>query len=558
MPRPTKNNRSQKQESGPRTSWKKPDGTPLRKRRGDYFPDEEISKRSAPKKRYGSDDGGTTDSNRSTKFGNSDRNEKGPDARKRFGTDERKKGPFEKPKFGGRDRDQQRPTRERRTSQNDEGGEAGTERPAYGDRNENRGSSKGRSTYGDRSENRGSSKGRSTFRDRNEGRGSGKSRSTYGGRSEGRDSNKDRQTYSDRSESRDTDNDQPSHGDRSESRDSGKDRPTYGDRNQKPFEKRGESKREGGYERSSSRTSRSGDKPSWKKRERYDRIEHSENMGSRFEKGSRYKKRDQTKRKDRPAPSKTFQPDAAGAIRLNRFIANAGICSRREADELIEAGVIAINGQVVTELGSKVLPGDEVRFHDRVLRTERMVYVLLNKPKDYITTTDDPDDRKTVMNLVHDACKERIFPVGRLDRNTTGLLLLTNDGDLTKKLTHPSSNIAKVYQVELDKNLTLADMKTASEGVELEDGVVAFDNIEYASPDDKKIVGVELHSGKNRIVRRIFEELGYDVKKLDRTIFAGLTKKDLPRGRWRFLTELEVSGLKMLKGGSGRSGERRR
>ena len=184
--------------------------------------------------------------------------------------------------------------------------------------------------------------------------------------------------------------------------------------------------------------------------------------------------------------------------------------------------------------------------------------LLLNKPKDYITTTDDPDDRKTVMNLVHDACKERIFPVGRLDRNTTGLLLLTNDGDLTKKLTHPSSNIAKVYQVELDKNLTLADMKTASEGVELEDGVVAFDNIEYASPDDKKIVGVELHSGKNRIVRRIFEELGYDVKKLDRTIFAGLTKKDLPRGRWRFLTELEVSGLKMLKGGSGRSGERRR
>jgi 23S rRNA pseudouridine2605 synthase len=284
-------------------------------------------------------------------------------------------------------------------------------------------------------------------------------------------------------------------------------------------------------------------------------------MGNRFEKGSRFKKRDDGRKRETSAPKKHFQTDADGAIRLNRFIANAGICSRREADELIEAGVIAINGQVVTELGTKVLPGDEVRFHDRVLRTERMVYVLLNKPKDYITTTDDPDDRKTVMNLVHDACKERIFPVGRLDRNTTGLLLLTNDGDLTKKLTHPSSNIAKVYQVELDKNLTLADMKTASEGVELEDGVVAFDNIEYASPDDKKIVGVELHSGKNRIVRRIFEELGYDVKKLDRTIFAGLTKKDLPRGRWRFLTELEVSGLKMLKGGnstsSGRTSSRR-
>ncbi|MFM7766520.1 MAG: pseudouridine synthase, partial [Bacteroidota bacterium] len=253
-----------------------------------------------------------------------------------------------------------------------------------------------------------------------------------------------------------------------------------------------------------------------------------------------------------PAPTKKFEVDSAGAIRLNRFIANAGICSRREADELIEAGVISINGEVVTELGTKVMAGDEVRFHDRVLRTERMVYVLLNKPKDYITTTDDPGDRKTVMNLVHDACKERIFPVGRLDRNTTGLLLLTNDGDLTKKLTHPSSNIAKVYQVELDKNLTIADMKRASEGVELEDGEVAFDNIEYASPDDKKIVGVELHSGKNRIVRRIFEELGYEVKKLDRTVFAGLTKKDLPRGRWRFLTELEVNGLKMMKSGSGR------
>ncbi|MFM8916903.1 MAG: pseudouridine synthase, partial [Bacteroidota bacterium] len=307
-----------------------------------------------------------------------------------------------------------------------------------------------------------------------------------------------------------------------------------------------------GYGKSTGKPSRFGEKPSWKKRERYDQIEHSENMGNRFEKGSRFKKRDQTNRKDRPAPTKKFEVDSAGAIRLNRFIANAGICSRREADELIEAGVISINGEVVTELGTKVMAGDEVRFHDRVLRTERMVYVLLNKPKDYITTTDDPGDRKTVMNLVHDACKERIFPVGRLDRNTTGLLLLTNDGDLTKKLTHPSSNIAKVYQVELDKNLTIADMKRASEGVELEDGEVAFDNIEYASPDDKKIVGVELHSGKNRIVRRIFEELGYEVKKLDRTVFAGLTKKDLPRGRWRFLTELEVNGLKMMKSGSGR------
>ncbi|MFM7900550.1 MAG: pseudouridine synthase, partial [Bacteroidota bacterium] len=288
------------------------------------------------------------------------------------------------------------------------------------------------------------------------------------------------------------------------------------------------------------------------KRERYDRIEHSGNMGNRFEKPRRSSKEQAFSKQDRKPSKKSFNPDSDGAIRLNRYIANAGICSRREADELSEAGVISINVEVVTELGTKVMAGDEVRFHDRVLRTERMVYVLLNKPKDYITTTDDPGDRKTVMNLVHDACKERIFPVGRLDRNTTGLLLLTNDGDLTKKLTHPSSNIAKVYQVELDKNLTIADMKRASEGVELEDGEVACDNIEYASPDDKKIVCVELHSGKNRIVRRIFEELGYEVKKLDRTVFAGLTKKDLPRGRWRFLTELEVNGLKMMKSGSGR------
>lgn len=492
MPRPTKNNRSKKQESGSRTSWKKPDGTPLRKRRGDYFPDEEIAKRSNPKKRF-SDEGRATDETESRKkFDRTDRDANRSDTGKRFGNDDRSKSSYNKSKSRSSDREEKRPFRERR----------------FGSSDETRKTNKGRTSYGDRSE------------------------------------------------VREPSNERPTYGDRSESREPIKDRPTYGDRSKKPFEKRGESKREGSYERSASRPSRHGEKPSWKKRERYDRIEHSENMGSRFEKGSRYKKRDQTKRKDRPASTKTFQPDADGAIRLNRFIANAGICSRREADDLIEAGVISINGKVVTELGTKVIPGDEVRFHDRVLRTERMVYVLLNKPKDYITTTDDPDDRKTVMNLVHDACKERIFPVGRLDRNTTGLLLLTNDGDLTKKLTHPSSNIAKVYQVELDKNLTIADMKTASEGVELEDGVVAFDNIEYASPDDKKIVGVELHSGKNRIVRRIFEELGYEVKKLDRTIFAGLTKKDLPRGRWRFLTELEVSGLKMLKGGSGRSGKR--
>jgi 23S rRNA pseudouridine2605 synthase len=252
----------------------------------------------------------------------------------------------------------------------------------------------------------------------------------------------------------------------------------------------------------------------------------------------------------RPAAPKksSFTPDAQGAIRLNRFISNAGICSRREADELIVAGVISINGEIVTELGTKVMPGDTVKYHDQTLKTEKPVYVLLNKPKDYITTTDDPDERKTVMSLVADACKERIFPVGRLDRNTTGLLLITNDGELTKRLTHPSGEIKKIYQVELDRNLTQADMLRAAEGVELEDGIAGFDEIQYVSHDDKSVIGVELHSGKNRIVRRIFEAMGYKVRKLDRTTFAGLTKKDLPRGRWRFLTEMEVNMLKMLTG----------
>ncbi|HEX5002935.1 MAG TPA: pseudouridine synthase [Bacteroidia bacterium] len=240
---------------------------------------------------------------------------------------------------------------------------------------------------------------------------------------------------------------------------------------------------------------------------------------------------------------------ADGEKRLNKFIANTGLCSRREADELIEAGVISVNGEVVTTLGTKVKPGDDVRYNGEPLRTERHVYVLLNKPKDFITTTDDPGERKTVMNLVEDACKERIYPVGRLDRNTTGLLLLTNDGELTKKLTHPSYNIKKVYQVELDRNLTAADMNAISEGVELEDGLAVVDEIAYILPDDKKQIGVELHSGRNRIVRRIFESLGYQVKKLDRTVFAGLTKKDLPRGRWRFLTEMELNMLQMAKAG---------
>ncbi len=231
-------------------------------------------------------------------------------------------------------------------------------------------------------------------------------------------------------------------------------------------------------------------------------------------------------------------------IRLNKFLANAGVCSRREADEFIQAGVVLVNGEPVTELGSKVLRSDEVKFHDQVVSLEKKVYVLLNKPKDYVTTSDDPQQRKTVMDLVKDACPERIYPVGRLDRNTTGVLLLTNDGDLASKPTHPKFLKKKVYHVYLDKNVAAADLQKIADGVELEDGEVHAVAIEYADERDHSQVGIEIHSGKNRIVRRIFESLGYHVVKLDRVQFAGLTKKNLRRGDWRFLTEQEVDMLR--------------
>ena len=232
-------------------------------------------------------------------------------------------------------------------------------------------------------------------------------------------------------------------------------------------------------------------------------------------------------------------------LRLNKYLANAGVCSRREADEFIQAGVVKVNGEVVTELGTKVLRSDEVMFHDQPVTMEKKVYVLLNKPKDYVTTSDDPQQRKTVMDLVKNACPERIYPVGRLDRNTTGVLLLTNDGDLASKLTHPKFLKKKIYHVHLDKAVTAHDMQQIAEGVQLEDGEIKADAIEYASDTDKKQVGIEIHSGKNRIVRRIFESMGYKVTKLDRVQFAGLTKKNVKRGDWRYLTEEEVDRLRM-------------
>lgn len=257
--------------------------------------------------------------------------------------------------------------------------------------------------------------------------------------------------------------------------------------------------------------------------------------------------RTERSQEDKPLRARKKSAEESGLIRLNRYISNAGICSRRKADELISAGVISVNGEVVSELGYKIDPNkDAVRYNGELLKREKMVYVLLNKPKDYITTTDDPQERRTVMQLVEKASKERIYPVGRLDRNTTGLLLMTNDGDLADKLSHPKNNIVKLYHAELNKSLTQGDLNKISFGLELEDGLIKPDAISYVQGGTKREVGIQIHSGKNRIVRRIFEHLGYEVVKLDRAVYANLTKKDLPRGRWRYLDEKEIIQLKHL------------
>lgn len=237
--------------------------------------------------------------------------------------------------------------------------------------------------------------------------------------------------------------------------------------------------------------------------------------------------------------------DPTQDLRLNKFLANAGVCSRREADALIAAGEVTVNGVVVTELGSRVTHMDEVVYKGQRVSTQSKVYILLNKPKNCVTTSDDPECRRTVMDLVKGACEERIYPVGRLDRNTTGVILITNDGELSSKLTHPSFMKKKIYHVWLDKPVAIEDMQRIAEGIELEDGEIHADAVSYVSEEDLSQVGIEIHSGRNRIVRRIFEHLGYHVHKLDRVYFAGLTKKNLPRGRWRYLTEQEVNNLRM-------------
>ena len=279
-------------------------------------------------------------------------------------------------------------------------------------------------------------------------------------------------------------------------------------------------------------------------------TERTPKGGSRSQSAERTSQRGGTKRSftpkrdEKPRSYPKYNPNRGnGEIRLNRFISQSGVCSRREADDFILAGVVTVNGKVVTELGTKILPTDEVRFNDEKLQGEKHVYIVLNKPKGYVTSLDDPYADKTVMDLVKDACTERVYPVGRLDKNSLGLLLITNDGDVTRQLTHPSNRKKKIYQVTLDKPLTRADMDTLTEGITLEDGDIFADEVAYAS-EDKKTVGVEIHSGRNRIVRRMFEHLGYTVQKLDRVYYAGLTKKNLKRGAWRFLTKDEVMRLK--------------
>lgn len=252
-----------------------------------------------------------------------------------------------------------------------------------------------------------------------------------------------------------------------------------------------------------------------------------------------------TRKKSKAPVAGAVESSNQPGIRLNRYIAQTGLCSRREADELIRQGLITVNGKLITELGTRVMPGDEVRYNGQRLHEERKVYILLNKPKDYTTTTDDPYAKKTVMKLIKNACKERIYPVGRLDRSTTGVLLLTNDGELAKKLTHPKFNKKKVYHVFLDKKLKNEDFRKIAAGIELEDGPIRPDALSWVDEEDKTQIGIEIHSGRNRIVRRIFESLGYRIKKLDRVYFAGLTKKGLHRGHWRFLTDKEIKMLKM-------------
>jgi 23S rRNA pseudouridine2605 synthase len=403
-------------------------------------------------------------------------------------------------------------------------------RPSFGDRSDR----PARPSFGDRSDR----PARSSYGDRSDR----PARSSYGDRSD-RPARPSRSSYGDRPDrpSRSSYGDRPA-------------RPSFGDRSGRPARPT----RAAGGDRT--------DRPA-PKSQRIDRLKKNledmdrtsgldlaaewndlqlQNLSQEFSPESDSETIPKARPRTKPKASKSSDA-LAWPMRVNRYVSLSGLCSRRTADELISAGRITINEQVADVLGTKVNADDVVRYDGEVLTLRRYVYVLLNKPKDYITTMDDPENRRTVMELVEDATIERIVPAGRLDRNTTGLLLLTNDGDLIQKLTHPSSEIAKIYAVELDKPLSQKDFSQILEGVPLEDGLARVDALAWPEPRDKKLVGLSLHSGKNRIVRRIFEQLGYEVQRLDRVSYAGLTKKDLPRGHWRYLSEKEVRFLKAGK-----------
>lgn len=389
-----------------------------------------------------------------------------------------------------------------------------------------------RKSDGDSSERRSYSSDKPSYKKRDDGYSDSREKKSYGSSfssdkkpfkklADGKYESAGKREYSDRGEKS---YGSKSYGDKSESRFEKPARKSYGNRESGSYERKSKSDYSEG---DNSRGSKSYDKkpyePKLSKAERV--VEKSKKLG--------------------PKKTSTQKNVQEGAVRLNRYIANAGVCSRREADVLIATGVVTVNGKIVTEMGYKVNPSDVVNYGGVPIKNETKRYLILNKPKDYITTMDDPQERRTVMELIRNACKERLYPVGRLDRNTTGLLLFTNDGDLAAKLTHPKFEIRKVYHVTLNKKMTSEDYRMLSEGIELSDGFIKPDAVEYVGTG-KNELGIEIHSGKNRIVRRMMEHLGYEVVKLDRVAFAGLTKKDLPRSKFRFLTEKEISFLKML------------
>jgi 23S rRNA pseudouridine2605 synthase len=451
--------------------------------------------------------------------------------------------PFGKPQYGDRDSKPSYRDRDDKPRYGDRDNKS-SERPSYRDRND-------KPNYGEKRESSFKPKfadrdSKPSYRDRDD-------KPRYGDRDA---KSSERPTYQDRRE-------KPNYGEKRETsfkpkfggRDS---KPSYGERNEKSeYKPRRENDKD--FSSSPARDYKKGyqkdDRPFSEKKRSYDdnpandRYLHK-NKPRRRTSEIDLPVRERPKRAD-VLELKNFKntnrPDNS-AIRLNKYIANAGICSRREADDLIISGAVAINGVIITELGTKVLPTDSVQYGGETLVSEKKKYVLLNKPKGYITTVDDPQERRTVMALVKDACKERLYPVGRLDRNTSGLLLFTNDGEIAKKLTHPRYGVKKLYHVELDRALSKSDLEKLWDGVELEDGIIKVDDIAYIDEaKNKKEIGIEIHTGKNRVIRRLFEALGYEVVKLDRTMFAGLTKKDIPRGMWRFLSEKEVSYLKMLQ-----------